>query len=353
VSSRLYLGTYADNGGAGLHALHRCPNSGWSVGDADPVVQNASFGTYSARHDLYYFVDEQAEGGLGAFRETGDGREQVARVPTHGAEPCYVALSGDHGALAVANYGSGSIALFRLDGDGLPIEPPMVRQNAGSGLVEDRQDGPHAHCVCFSPDQRWLYHVDLGTDQVLAYAFDPAAGTIGERSIAYQAPPGSGPRHLVFHPVLPFALLVSELASTLTVLQEDNGSLIERQTVATLPADFSGESLGGHVSLDNAGDRVYVTNRGHDSVAVFGWDTAGTLELLQHVPSGGASPRAFVLLEAERQLVLANEESGNVTAFHIHENGTLNPLDVDLKVAGAVFLLVGHNGEPRPFGTES
>lgn len=353
MSPRLYLGTYAQGGGAGLHALHRSPDSGWSVGDADSVAQNASFGAYSARHDLYYFVDEQTAGGLCALRETGHGWEQVARVPTHGAAPCYVALNGDHSALAVANYGSGSIALFRLDGAGLPIEPPVVRRNTGSGPVEDRQDGPHAHCVCFSPDQRWLYHVDLGTDQVLAYAFDPVAGTIGERSIAYQAPPGSGPRHLVFHPILPFALLVSELASTLTVFQTDNGSLVERQTVTTLPADFSGESLGGHVSLDNAGDRVYVTNRGHDSVAVFAWDTAGALELLQHVPSGGASPRAFVLLEAERQLVLANEASGNITAFEIRENGTLAPLDTGLAVAGAVFLLVGHHSEPEAFGTRS
>jgi 6-phosphogluconolactonase len=340
VSLRLHVGTYARNGGAGLYPLSRSPAGQWLVGAPYGEAQNASFGTYSARHDVYYFVDEQAHGALSALRDTPAGWQQAARVPTGGAEPCYAALNDDHSLLAVANYGSGSIALYRLDATGLPLEPPAVRVNNGSGPHPERQDGPHAHCVCFSGDQRWLYVADLGTDEVLAYALDPADGSIGEPTTAFAAPAGSGPRHLVFHPSLPQALLVSELASSLTQLRIADGRLLAEQTVSTLPADFGGESLAGQMSHNALGDRVYVTNRGHDSIGVFAWRADGALELLQHIWSGGASPRAFVLLEDESLLLLANEEDGNLTSFSIKPDGTLSPSNAEIALPGAAFLLV-------------
>lgn len=338
---RLHLGTYARNGGAGLHSLSPTADAGWSVGAAFPGAQNASFGAYSVRHGLYYFVDEQSEGALGIFRDTSAGWQQLARVPTLGAEPCYAALDAEQSCLAVANYGSGSVALFRLDEQtGAPLGSPAVWQNAGGGPNADRQEGPHAHCVCFSRDNRWLYVVDLGADEVLAFEIDSADGPLAPRGIAYHAPAGSGPRHLVLHRSLPLALLVSELDSMLTVLEMTDRRLLARQTLSTLPADFAGGSLGGHLSLNAAGDRVYVTNRGHDSIAVFAWNESGALELLQHVPSGGASPRSFLLLETERQLLLANEEQSNITAFAVMPDGRLSRLEIDITVPGAVFLLV-------------
>jgi 6-phosphogluconolactonase len=109
---------------------------------------------------------------------------------------------------------------------------------------------------------------------------------------------------------------------------------------STLPRDFRGESLGGHIALDAAGDRLYVTNRGHDSIATFAVE-GDTIHPLQHVSSGGASPRHFLLLEAERMMLVANEEAGNVTGFRIRDDGTLERTALDLAVPGAVFLLQG------------
>jgi len=335
---RLHAGTYARNGGAGLRTVARDAAGTWSLGPAFTQATNASFGTYASRHDLYYFVDEQA-GALNVLCNR-NGWERLARLSTMGEQPCYVALSADQDWLAVANYGSGSIALFRLDPQtGLPFNSPDFRQHGGRGPVASRQDGPHAHCVCFGPDQKWLYHVDLGTDEVLAYPFAAGSQWLGRARRAYKAPAGAGPRHLVFHPRAPLALLVSELASTMTVLEVGDGILVARQTRPTLPLDFDGGSLRGQLSLNSAGDRFYGTNRGHDSIAVFAWNGDGLPELLQHVPSGGASPRAFVLLEAERQLVLANEEGGNLTFFDVREDGTLSCTGVDLPLPGAAFLL--------------
>ena len=333
----LLAGTYARNGGDGLCTVTRRRAGDWALGTAFAEAANASFGTYAPRHDLYYFVDEQASA-LNVLRRN-DGWETLARIGTMGEQPCYAALSPDQSWLAVANYGDGSIALWRLDPEtGLPLDLPEVRQNKGSGPVAGRQDGPHAHCVCFSPDQSWLYHVDLGTDEVLAYPFDAEAAWLGDATRAYAAPPGSGPRHLVFHPNVPLALLVSELASTVTVFEVGRGILVPRETLSTLPADFKSDSLAGHISLNAAGDRAYVTNRGHDSLAVFAWQD-GALELRQHVASGGASPRAFVLLETQRQLALANEEGGNLTFFDLGEDGSLSATAPDLPLPGAVFLL--------------
>ena len=339
MSLRVLLGTYANAGGAGLQML-TFTDGAWTAGDTFPDVRNASFGTRSQRHDLYYFVDEQAEGAVGVYRASDDGWQTVASVPTWGAEPCYVALDPNEELLAVANYGSGSAAVFRIDPQsGVPLDPPIVLADSGHGRNGDRQEGPHVHCTCFSPDGRWLYVVDLGTDKITSYEVGPD-GALGARDVAYRAPDGSGPRHLVFHPTRPLALLLSELASTLTILRVEGGMLRPVGTVSTLPPDFHGGSLGGHLSLNVAGDRVYVTNRGHDSIAIFRWEGGEALDLLQHVPSGGASPRSFVLLEAEHQMLVAHEQSGDVTAFDILPDGMLAGRGGGLKIQGAVFLLV-------------
>lgn len=332
-TATLWAGSYAARGGCGLYPLLRAGSGLWQVGAPFEGAQNASFGVRSSRHGHQYLVDEQG-GAIGVYRHD-RGWKQIARFATVGTEPCYVALDPDETRLAVANYGSGTAALFALDpATGLPIGAPDLRINIGSGPNADRQEGPHAHCVVFGPARDWLHHVDLGTDQITATSL--AAGG-GEARCAFAAPPGSGPRHLVFHPSGAFAFLVSELASTLTLFDVDGPLLRPRQCLSTLPGSYAGESLGGHIGLNAAGDRVYVTNRGHDSVASFAFDGA-QLSLRQHLPSGGRSPRFFLLCEAERWMFVAHEESGTVTGFRLRSDGTLEPTDLALAVPGAVTL---------------
>jgi 6-phosphogluconolactonase (cycloisomerase 2 family) len=339
LALRLHVGTYTKAGGRGLTTVRAEPGAEWTVERAYDAARNASFGAYSRRFGLHYLVDEQADGAVGVHRESLSGWEQLARLPTRGAEPCYVALNEAETLLAIANYGSGSIALFALDPDtGIPRGPVAFAENRGSGPVGDRQDGPHAHCVYFSPDGRWLFHVDLGTDEILAYSVNGEAGVLGEPVVAYRAPPGSGPRHLVFHRQLPIALLLSELSATLTILEVAGDRLVMHTVMPTAPEGFSGSNLGGHLALSRAGDRVYVTNRGHDSMAVFALGHDGALSPLQHIASRGASPRFFLLLEAQQLLVLANEQGENVTAFDIAADGTLCARPVDLSIPGAVFV---------------
>jgi 6-phosphogluconolactonase len=317
----LFVGTYSNAGGAGLYPLRRAAGV-WSLGEPFAGAANASYGACSARRGVHYLLDEQREGMLGVFRHDRGAWQALARVPTGGREPCYAALSPDENWLAVANYGSGSLALFRLDDAGLTGEPVAVRPHSGHGPNAERQDGPPAHCAVISPDANWLYQPDLGTAEIRAFAYDPARGLTGVERTAGRAPAGSGPRHLVFHPRQPIALLVSELASSLTVLDVGDGTLTERQCISTLPDGFDGDSLGGHLALNAAGTRAYVTNRGHDSIAVFAVD-GGTLSLIGHTPSGGPSPRFFALLEDQPTLLVAHEEGNSVGVFDVHDDGTL------------------------------
>jgi 6-phosphogluconolactonase len=330
----LHIGTYAESGGRGLVPLMLRDDGSLECGEPCAEAENTSFAAIG--NGLAYLVDEREEGAINVLRRESDGWRRLARVPSGGAAPCYVALAPDGRRLAVANYASGSAALYALDGDGLPVAPPALFRNEGTGPNGERQEGPHAHCVRFSGDGAALYLVDLGADQVLRLPL--AEDDIGEARVAWTAPAGAGPRHLLFHPGRPLALVLSELAATLTLFSKGPLGLETRQTLPTAPEGFAGENLGGHLALSADGSRVYVSNRGHDSLAVFTLEN-GSLELLQHIASGGRHPRHFALLEDERRLVVAHEKDGCVAAFDVAPDGTLEGPVHGVHVPGACFVL--------------
>lgn len=330
----LHIGTYTESGGPGLVPLNLGEDGTLACGQAYAEAENASFA--ASGNGLTYLVDEREDGAINVLRREDDGWHRLARVPSGGAAPCYVTLAPDGRRMAVANYASGSAALYALDGNGLPVGLPALFHNAGRGANAERQEGPHAHCVRFSKDGQALYLVDLGADQVLRLPLTKDG--FGAAGVAWTAPAGSGPRHLLFHPVRPLTLVLSELAATLTVLSEGPLGLETRQTLPTAPEGSAGENIGGHLALNAEGSRVYVSNRGHDSLAVFALD-GDRLELLQHVPSGGKHPRHFALLEDERKLVVAHEKDGCVASFDLETAGTLRGPLHSTRMPGACFMM--------------
>ncbi|WP_308814031.1 lactonase family protein [Sphingomonas sp. GV3] len=333
----LFAGTYAAEGGAGLVPLSAA-SSGWTPGVARAATRNASFGVRSRARTLRYLVDEQTAGSLRIYDAAWRHR---ASVSTLGADPCHVALSPDGGMLAAANYSSGSVATWRLDrATGLPRGEAMVVRHEGHGPNTARQAGPHAHWVGFTADGAVLHSVDLGADSVFAHRIDRAGGRIADTGIAYQAASGSGPRHLTRHPHRPVAYLVAELANTVTVLRSlRDGRLVERAVHSTLPPGFRGESFAAHIAIDASGQRLYVSNRGHDSVAVFAIDALGALTPLQHVASGGHWPRYFRLMETRGEMLVANERSGGIARLPLRPDGTLGTAAEALRLPGVVFLI--------------
>lgn len=333
---RLIAGSYASRGGAGVVPLSGTAD-GWTAGAPVAAIRNASFGVESRGGRLRYLLDESEVGKLGIYDRA---LKSLGSVSTLGAHPCHAALSPDGGMLAVANYSSGNVAMWQLDRKtGRPVGEAESVAHSGSGPNQRRQTGPHAHWVGFSRDGRTLHAVDLGADAVFAHRVDPASGRVTGSDVAYRAAPGSGPRHLAWHPRLPVAYLLAELANTVTVLRANaDGGFTAGATLSTLPAGFDGPSSGAHIAVNRAGTRLYLSNRGHDSIAAFAINRDGGLSLMQHVSCGGHWPRLFLLREDRKELLVANERSGNVAVLRIQADGRLAEPTRGPAIPGVVFL---------------
>jgi 6-phosphogluconolactonase len=322
----LFAGGYNKEGGGGVLPLgYDADIETWRTGAAVAGAPDASFGVHGSRLGLHYVVEEGSAGMIAVFRIMAGRWERVARLSSGGADPCHLALDRTQSVLAAANYSSGSVAVFALDRNtGLPRGLGDVRPHHGAGPNHARQDHAHAHWVGFTADNRWLRAVDLGADAIFAYPFDARTGRVGAATIAYRATPGSGPRHLAVHPRLPRAYLVSELANTVTLLATgSDASMRAIATLSTLPAGFAGESGAAEIVLNAAGTRLYVSNRGHDSIAVFAIAADGMASLIEHVACGGHWPRYIRLLERQSRLLVANERSGMIATFRVAPDGRL------------------------------
>lgn len=328
---RLIAGGYAQSGAKGLYPL-TLGDEGLQVGAPLAPLVNVSAGL-PVTDNSWLLVDECA--GRLLLVDAAQNWQVLATLPSGGAAPCHLAADGD--LLAAANYESGTVALFRLAADTQAlIGPTDVHHGKGSGPEPDRQEGPHAHWVGFRPGDR-LYAVDLGADCIRLFDVDRSAASLGPPRTAFVAPPGSGPRRLVFHPDRPIACLMSELASSLTVLNVmGDGTMQAEQTVSTRAAGADGNNLGGAIVLSDDGTSLYVSNRGDDNIAAFAIQADGRLRLLGHVSSGGSSPR-YLLLAGDRLLV-AHEQAGGVTVLALDDASLPHPTPLRADVPGAAFL---------------
>jgi 6-phosphogluconolactonase len=332
---KLFVGTYSSDAAKGIYPLtYTAATDSWTLGSAMPAIENVSFGVYNPASKRYYLLNEKDDGRIGIYDQSWT---RTYEVSSQGAAPCYAAVDPTGDWLAVANYSSGNVVVFRIGEEGGLQQPPINRQNKGTGPNKDRQEGPHAHWVQFHGDH--IYSVDLGTDQVLGYSFDAAGGMVGEAFEAYHAPGGAGPRHLAFHPDGVHAFLVTELSSVVIVLKKATDGRFEAvQTISALPDGFKGDSFCAHITLTAAADRLYVSNRGHNSIAVFDVTADGHLSLRQISPTLGNWPRFFALYEAQKRLVVAHQNGNDLVVFAVNDDGTLTPKNQTIAVSKPVFI---------------
>jgi 6-phosphogluconolactonase len=229
--------------------------------------------------------------------------------------------------LLLANYAMGnaddagpnqSVVVFPRRPDGGLGPPTSSAAYHGTGPNPDRQERPHAHCVRISPDNRFAVVVDLGLDAFFAYPFDERTGELGTPVITKLAS-GSGPRHLLFHQDAEIAVVVGELDSTVTSLRYDaaSGRFATLDRVSVVP-DGAADNHSADIALGAGGRFVYVSNRGHDSIAALALDAqTGRMTLLGHTPCGGATPRGLAIDPSGRFLAAANQNSDNVSFFVI------------------------------------
>jgi 6-phosphogluconolactonase len=287
----------------------------------------------------------QKSGGVSAFsidRKTAK-LTFLNEVSTHGAGPCHLTLDRTGKFLLVANYDAGNLAVFPVLPDGRLGEASSVIQHTGHGPNKERQEGPHAHEIQLSRDNRFALAADLGLDKILVYKFDSTKGTLSPNNRpAAEVEPGAGPRHFAFHPGGKRVYVINEMQSTVTGFSWDagTGGLRRLSTVSTVPKEFKGANDTAEIEASGNGKVLYGSNRGQDSIAIFSVRDDGTLILLKTVPTQGKTPRHFAIDPTGRYLFAANQESNNIVGFRINpKNGDLTPTSTVLEAPTPVCVI--------------
>ncbi len=325
-----YVGTYTGPASKGIYAFRFDPASGKSTSlGLMAETTNPSFLAIDPTHRYLYAANEVGDykgdksGGVSAFaidRKSGK-LTFLNEGSSRGAGPCHVALDKTGKYVLVANYDGGSVAVFPVLPDGRLGEASTVVQHSGHGPNAERQEGPHAHEIQLTRDNRFAIAADLGLDELLVYHFDPDKGTLAANDPPFaKVEPGAGPRHFALHPNGKFVYLLNEMGGSVTGFAYDarRGALRNLQTISSLPKDFKGKNDSAEIVADASGKFLYASNRGPDDIAVFAIDPAnGTLKLVEHVPTKGKTPRNFAIDPTGRYLFAANEESNNIVVFRV------------------------------------
>lgn len=249
------------------------------------------------------------------------------RQSSQGTASCYLDVDKTGKAVLVANYASGSVASLPIKADGSVGEPASFFQHMGSSVNPKRQKEPHAHSIVVSPDNKYAFAADLGTDQILCYKLDPISATLSPNKLPFsKAPAGAGPRHLTFHPNGKGVFVINELLNSVTVFDYDanSGTLTEKQKISTLPKGFTGTSCCADLKITPDGRFLYGTNRGLDSIAAYKIGEDGRLSLVAIEPSLGKGPQNLAIAGDGDWLLCANMPGNNLAVFKIdHKTGGL------------------------------
>lgn len=326
----LYVGTYTDDGKSkGIYRVRMSSTGALTLAGLAAETTNPSFVALSPDARFAFAVNEVAEmngqptGAVTAFSRTKGSNELHAprRETTGGAAPCYVSTDNTGRYVFVANYTGGSIAMFPILSDGGVGAMTAFVQHAGKGPNAERQEGPHAHCIIPDPSNRFVLVADLGLDRVFVYPFDASTGTLTTTPAgAGVVASGAGPRHLAFHPDGRVLYVTNELDSTVTAFryERETGALTHLQTVPSVSGPVPKNNSPADIHVHPSGGVLYMSNRGHNSIAAFTIDPR-TLELapLQMTPTGGDWPRNFGIDPTGRFMLVANQRSNDIRSFRI------------------------------------
>ena len=335
-SMAVYFGTYTDGDGPSK-GIYRSVLDLETGELAEPVLAaeatNPSFLEIHPKGKFLYAVSESGRAGAVTAYAIDEGTGDLTRLnqqSSRGRGPCHVNVDHAGRNVLVANYGSGSAAVIPIRPDGSLAEPSAFTQHSGSSVNARRQEGPHAHSINISPDDRFAFVADLGIDKIMIYRLDVEGGTIvANRPTFTEVKAGAGPRHFAFHPDGQRAYVINELDCTITAFTYDaaSGALTATQTVPTLPGGFEGRSTCAEVRVHPSGTFLYGSNRGHDSIVVYRIDgTAGTLTFVEYETVGIKTPRNFNIDPTGAYCLVGNQDSDSVVVFRINrQTGALEP----------------------------
>jgi 6-phosphogluconolactonase len=333
---------YVGTSGAKAPGILRCVLDGKTGKISVPTVaaeaKSASYVALSPDAKFLYATAEGAEGAVAAYAVEGDKLRLLNTEASKGKGPTHLVVDAAGRNLVVVNYGSGSTTALPIKADGSFAPATSSIQHVGSGPNAGRQAGPHSHGVYFHPKNGRAYVADLGTDDIFIFKFDAEKGLLTpNKPKSGRVTAGEGPRHLAFHPSGKFAYVNTEMGLNVVAFSvAGNGGLNQIQSLPTLPvgADKKGVSTA-EIFVRPNGKTLYVSNRGHDSIAVYTIAQDGKLTLLQHMLGTPATPRGFGLSADGRWLVCAGQKSGTLNAYRIGQDGKLTDTKQSVEAAAA------------------
>ncbi|WP_227871964.1 lactonase family protein [Paenibacillus albus] len=347
TSTFAFIGSYANANEPGIYACAYDKETGalTLIGQADGL-QNPTFLAPNEKNLTIYTIMEgkdaegQKCGAAAAYRfdpATGS-LQKLNEVITLPATTCHITLDHARQAAMTASYHGGMVSLSPIHEDGSIGQTTDMHKHEGSS-VHPAQTQARAHSVIVDNAGRYAVVSDLGLDTLFVYELDSANQRMQLHNKTTIAP-GSGPRHFVFHPELPFGYGINELNNTITVYayDADEGRLQVVQTISTLPESFAGESATADIHLSPDGKFLYSSNRGHDSLAVYRVDSAdGRIEPVEYAPTLGGHPRNFGISPDGRFVLVANRDGNNIVTFSRDaESGKLLPTGSELQVSKPV-----------------
>jgi 6-phosphogluconolactonase len=346
----VYVGTYTRSGRSeGIHVFSHDPSNGKLTHRSTTSEVDPAFLAFSPDKRFLFACSEglgREQGAVASFAiDPQDGSlTWLSRQPTGGGEPCHLCVDPDGKFVLVANHEHGSVAVFPVDADGKLGPRSDLREHQGSGPGPTQQ-GPHAHHVTFDPVGKRVLVTDKGIDQVVVYQLDTTSGKlVPNEPPAGRVHAGAAPRHLAFSTDGRYAYVNGEADMTLAVMTyaPESGAMEEIQAVPTLPSEADRTDCStAEVALERSGRFAYVSNRGHDSIAMFSVDTStGRVTPLGHVSTRGRIPRNFAIDPSGKWLYVGNQESDTIAQFDIDpRSGQLTPNGDLVQVGAPVCLL--------------
>lgn len=327
----LYVGTYAQRGSEGIYVYEFDRNTRvFTLLQTLPEVSGPNFlAIHPSGNFLFSVNTAKDQEGINqnvissfAVNKSNGNLTFINQMPVYGVGACHISLDREGKRAFVSHYRSGSLAVFPVNSGGVIGDSIQTIAFEGSS-VTSRQDRSHVHSILVSPDNRFVYVADLGTDKIMIYALDNNTGRLLPATQPWLAVnPGAGPRHFTFHPVKPYIYLADELSSTVSVLRRNrsDGSLELIQNLSTLPDDFNGSNTVADIHTDPEGRFLYISNRGHNSLAIFSIDENGGLGFIAHESVRGDHPRNFMMDNDGEFIMVANQFTDNIVLFNLDEN---------------------------------
>jgi 6-phosphogluconolactonase len=325
----IYVGTYTRRDSKGIYVYEFDRSKGvLKEIQTESSLVNPSFLEIHPSGKFLYAVSEKDEmGETAAFSlDSKSGKITfINKESSKGGASCHISIDKTGKYAFVSNYGGGNLSMFPIEKTGALKPASQTIQNEGSSIDKERQNGPHVHSAFVSPDNKFLFVSDLGTDKISIYSIDTKQGKLTTAVTPFiKVAPGAGPRHLVFNPNGKYFYSAEELYSTIGVLKYDQktGAVnIVKDSIKSLPDDFKEFNKSADIHTDPAGKFLYMSNRGMDALSIFSIKEDGAkIELIGQQEVMGKAPRNFLVDPKGEFVFVANQETDNIVIFKLDKN---------------------------------